>query len=128
MLQESGTGRVQALPEGVCTPLTRPAAHGSAVGRQERIVSQGSGEGRLRQGRASRNSIIWIWLSAPDRTQTADHPDPTKAKWQPCRQALRDVTNQDGYPRAIIWPTPLASRRFIVRKTGNAAMVPLSKT
>ena len=45
-------------------------------------------------------------LAATDWTQTADIPQATKDKWTPYRQALRDVPQQPGFPKNIVWPTP----------------------
>ncbi len=42
-------------------------------------------------------------LKETDWTQVADAPV-DKAAWATYRQALRDVTAQDGFPWAIIWP------------------------
>lgn len=44
-------------------------------------------------------------LSASDWTQLPDVPSEKKAQWAEYRQNLRDITAQDGYPFAIIWPT-----------------------
>lgn len=52
------------------------------------------------QVRAERNDK----LTASDWTQVADAPV-DKAVWATYRQALRDVTGQEGFPWAIIWPT-----------------------
>ena len=41
-----------------------------------------------------------------DWTQLADISAATKALWEPYRQALRDITDQPGYPFNIVWPTP----------------------
>ena len=49
--------------------------------------------------RAERNQK----LADTDWTQVADAPV-DKAAWATYRQALRDVTAQDGFPWAIIWP------------------------
>jgi ribosomal protein L37E len=43
-------------------------------------------------------------LTACDWTQLADTPESTRLRWQPYRQALRDITNQPD-PAAIVWPT-----------------------
>jgi hypothetical protein len=51
--------------------------------------------------RAERNEL----LAATDWTQAADVPQATKDKWAPYRQALRDVTEQSGFPSDIQWPT-----------------------
>ena len=45
-------------------------------------------------------------LQESDWTQLADIPQETKDRWEPYRQALRDVTTQPGYPLEIVWPTP----------------------
>jgi hypothetical protein len=52
--------------------------------------------------KAQRNQL----LQQSDWTQLADIPAETKALWEPYRQALRDVTDQPGYPYDVIWPTP----------------------
>ncbi len=44
-------------------------------------------------------------LSMSDWTQIiADYPLPNRLAWQEYRQALRDVTKQDGFPNDVIWP------------------------
>lgn len=43
-------------------------------------------------------------LKDTDWTQVADAPV-DQAAWATYRQALRDVTGQEGFPWAIIWPT-----------------------
>lgn len=50
--------------------------------------------------RAERNAK----LTASDWTQVADAPV-DKTAWAAYRQALRDMTTQEGFPWAIIWPT-----------------------
>lgn len=52
------------------------------------------------QVRADRNSK----LSASDWTQVADAPVDQTA-WAAYRQALRDITGQEGFPWTITWPT-----------------------
>lgn len=52
------------------------------------------------QVRSKRDTL----LAACDWTQTADQPEATKLKWQPYRQALRDITTQTGFPLEILWP------------------------
>lgn len=46
-----------------------------------------------------------VRLSATDWTQLPDVPQSLKDKWAPYRQALRDITKQEGYPKNIVWPT-----------------------
>jgi hypothetical protein len=50
----------------------------------------------------SRNQM----LSATDWTQLPDVPESTRLKYIAYRQALRDITDQPGYPYDIVWPTP----------------------
>lgn len=45
-------------------------------------------------------------LASSDWTQLPDVPLTTRNAWAEYRQALRDITNQPGYPLEIIWPTP----------------------
>jgi hypothetical protein len=52
--------------------------------------------------KARRNTL----LNASDWTQLADIPQETKDRWEPYRQALRDITTQPGYPTTVTWPTP----------------------
>lgn len=47
-------------------------------------------------------------LSGSDWTQLPDVPLATKAAWATYRQALRDITQQPGYPMDVSWPTPPA--------------------
>lgn len=51
--------------------------------------------------RAERNNL----LLASDWTQVADAPV-DKTAWATYRQALRDVTAQEGFPFNVIFPTP----------------------
>lgn len=43
-------------------------------------------------------------LRASDWTQLPDVPLATKEEWAVYRQALRDLTEQPGYPTNVIWP------------------------
>jgi hypothetical protein len=54
------------------------------------------------RARAKREEL----LLQSDWTQLVDVPLPNKAGWQVYRQALRDITEQAGYPKTIDWPTP----------------------
>lgn len=51
------------------------------------------------QARAQRNAI----LASSDWTQVPDAPV-DQAAWATYRQALRDITAQDGFPTEINWP------------------------
>ena len=50
--------------------------------------------------RQQRNAL----LAASDWTQVADAPV-DQAAWAVYRQALRDITDGEGFPENIIWPT-----------------------
>lgn len=50
--------------------------------------------------RAQRNQL----LTASDWTQVADAPV-DQAAWDTYRQALRDISQQEGFPTDIAWPT-----------------------
>lgn len=52
------------------------------------------------EARAQRNQL----LAASDWTQVADAPV-HKAAWATYRQALRDISAQEGFPWAVVWPT-----------------------
>lgn len=43
-------------------------------------------------------------LAETDWTQLPDIPEVRRLKYQPYRQALRDITLQQGYPDSIVWP------------------------
>jgi hypothetical protein len=50
--------------------------------------------------RVRRNNL----LLASDWTQVADAPV-DKAAWATYRQELRDISTQEGFPWAVVWPT-----------------------
>ncbi len=45
-------------------------------------------------------------LAASDWTQLPDVPLATKQAWAAYRQALRDITEQPGFPHSVVWPEP----------------------
>lgn len=47
-----------------------------------------------------------VLLTQTDWTQLPDVPLATKESWAIYRQALRDITDQPGYPLEVIWPDP----------------------
>lgn len=57
-------------------------------------------EAQATQVRAERNDK----LAATDWTQVVDAPV-DQATWATYRQALRDITEQDGFPWSVQWPT-----------------------
>lgn len=59
------------------------------------------------EARAQRNQL----LETSDWTDTLSAQTrlgPKYAEWQSYRQALRDITDQPGFPLDIVWPTPPA--------------------
>lgn len=51
--------------------------------------------------RATRNGL----LKDSDWTQLADFAGTNRPAWVQYRQALRDVPQQAGFPRTVVWPT-----------------------
>lgn len=49
-----------------------------------------------------------ILLGQSDWTQLPDVPLATKEAWAVYRQALRDISEQSGFPVNVVWPTPPA--------------------
>jgi len=47
-----------------------------------------------------------LLIAKSDWTQLPDVDPAIKDKWQPYRQALRDITSQPGFPENIQWPEP----------------------
>ena len=45
-------------------------------------------------------------LAATDWTQLADAPEVPKPLWAKYRAALRGITEQQGFPFAVVWPDP----------------------
>lgn len=43
-------------------------------------------------------------LNESDWTQLPDVPLETKSAWADYRQALRDITEQPGFPKNVVWP------------------------
>ena len=72
------------------------------VARQakEALVASQEPERLASQIRQERNTL----LSDCDWTQVSDAPV-NQAAWQTYRQALRDITAQEGFPYSVIWPT-----------------------
>lgn len=54
------------------------------------------------QVRTQRNRL----LAESDWTQGKDIPDELSSVWAVYRQALRDVTDQEGFPSSVTFPTP----------------------
>ena len=67
---------------------------------EEALVASQEPERLASQIRQERNTL----LSDCDWTQVSDAPV-NQAAWQTYRQALRDITSQEGFPYSVIWPT-----------------------
>jgi hypothetical protein len=76
------------------------------VATGERTIRQFAAEEIAAADAATANSVRVSrtqLLKETDWTQLSDAPV-DKAAWALYRQALRDVTDQDGFPHEIIWP------------------------
>ena len=67
---------------------------------KEALVASQEPERLASQIRQERNTL----LSECDWTQVSDAPV-NQVAWQTYRQALRDVTSQEGFPYSVTWPT-----------------------
>ena len=67
---------------------------------KEALIASKEPERLSSQIRQERNTL----LSECDWTQVSDAPV-NQAAWQTYRQALRDVTSQEGFPYDVTWPT-----------------------
>ena len=67
---------------------------------EEALVASQEPERLASQIRQERNTL----LSDCDWTQVSDAPV-NQVAWQTYRQALRDVTSQEGFPYSVTWPT-----------------------
>jgi len=111
--KEPSTETLAALGVFPVTQVDPPAAsEGQAVERDEKPTDQGDGTyawgwtvkdksvAQLTEGvRDKRNDL----LTASDWTQVADAPVDQTA-WATYRKALRDITDQEGFPDTLVWP------------------------
>jgi hypothetical protein len=67
---------------------------------EEAAWAAGANDRAAAEARAQRNQL----LTASDWTQIADAPV-DKAAWATYRQELRDISAQEGFPWAVVWPT-----------------------
>ena len=67
---------------------------------EKALVASQEPERLASQIRQERNTL----LSDCDWTQVSDAPA-NQVAWQTYRQALRDITAQEGFPYSVIWPT-----------------------
>ena len=111
--KEPNTGTLAALGVFPVTQADQPtASEGQVVERDEKPTDQGDGTyvwgwtvkdkpvaQLAEEARDKRNTL----LTASDWTQVADAPVDQTA-WATYRQALRDITDQVGFPETIDWP------------------------
>ena len=86
------------LTNGVRVALTEIEI--AARQAEEALVASQEPERLASQIRQERNTL----LSDCDWTQVSDAPV-NQTAWQTYRQALRDVTSQEGFPYDVTWPT-----------------------
>ena len=67
---------------------------------EEAAYAAGANDRKASEVREERNKK----LAATDWTQTADVPQAVKDSYVSYRQALRDISNQSGFPNEIVWP------------------------
>tara|TARA_R110000868_G_scaffold46507_2_gene153556 strand:+ start:6202 stop:6474 length:273 start_codon:yes stop_codon:yes gene_type:complete len=67
------------------------------------IAQQPSDADLLAQAGSAAREQRTVLLTKSDWTQVADAPVDQQA-WATYRQGLRDITSQEGFPEAIMWP------------------------
>lgn len=77
--------------------------------KHEKIIEATASANDLRDAAISARRNRLSMLKDSDWTQGKDIPDEVSLRWQPYRQALRDITTQEGFPYDIIWPEPPTS-------------------
>lgn len=71
-----------------------------AAGPADYVAYQFSDEQLAEMARQKRNTL----LSDSDWTQLPDVPESVKSVWGVYRNDLRNVPQQEGFPRNIVWP------------------------
>lgn len=100
--QFTAEGSATALVDGVQMSIPADAGNRHYAAMLEQGITPAEyvePEPTADQVRAQRNSL----LQQSDWTQVADAPV-DQAAWATYRQALRDVTTQEGFPEAVVWP------------------------
>jgi hypothetical protein len=77
---------------------TSPVLQGGGWVQQWAVEPYADAADRVREERNRR-------LAASDWTQVADAPG-DKTAWAAYRQALRQLPEQAGFPRSVVWPAP----------------------
>jgi len=92
----------QAFDSGRLTCLEGDVPTGATHYINNRFVTKVSKQHLESEARLRRYNL----LNGCDWTQLPDIPQAITDKWQPYRQALRDITKQPGFPENIQWPEP----------------------
>lgn len=114
-LAEFNTYRVFPTPQPEFDPLAQKLEENSPVLNNDdnrwyqswKVVDLSDRENkmlydsRVAEVKATRHRL----LIESDWTQYKDIPDSLSSKWVPYRQALRDITEQSGFPWNVTWPT-----------------------
>jgi hypothetical protein len=87
----------EAYLEGEFSDIEYQVVNGEAVTKQP---ANFDAENEAMQIRIKRNKL----LAACDWTQVTDVPVATSQKWATYRQALRDITGQQTFPKNVAWP------------------------
>ena len=88
--------RYHATPEGN-VPFT--AEEEAARDAEEAVWAAGADDRTAKEVRQKRDAILKSsdWMANSDVTMSDE--------WRTYRQALRDITSQEGFPNDITWPT-----------------------
>ena len=87
--------------EGEADSRTHIVSDGLVVKKSQSIIDDMENARLARYARGERDKR----LQSSDWTQVPDAPV-DQAAWQVYRQALRDITEQEGFPLDITWPVP----------------------
>lgn len=91
--------------EGQSDPQRQIVVGETVVDKPQDVLDQIEADLAFAQARNSAISERNRRLFSSDWTQVPDAPV-DQAAWQVYRQALRDITLQEGFPTNIIWPQP----------------------
>lgn len=91
--------------EGQSDPQRQVVASGEIVDKPDNVLSAIDTERAYQEALNQALSLRRDRLFNSDWTQVPDAPV-DQAAWQVYRQALRDITEQQGFPLNIIWPQP----------------------
>lgn len=101
VLEAAGNFRLHYVVDGALVPLPPKPGDNFVFdyATKQWVQDQPAQETSVR---AQRDQL----LVQSDWTQMPDVQLPNKTEWAAYRQALRDITDQPGYPFSAVWPTP----------------------